>query len=136
MKMKKVFCLGVWDLFHMGHLNLLYSAYKGSGEGRLIVGVVKDAAVRRQKGQNRPIIPYNERLEIVRSLWFVKETVWLDGFFIPKAIIDQCDLIVVGADQSHIKNLPEIPKSKRLDLPRYVGTSTSDIIKRIKNEPS
>jgi len=134
--MKKVFCLGVWDLFHFGHLNLLYNAYQGSGEGWLIVGVVTDEAVKRQKGPSRPIVPFDERMAIISALGCVRETVGVDEFRIPKDILDTCDLIVVGEDQHHIANLYEIPESKRLNLSRYDGTSTSKIIERIKNEPT
>ena len=136
MSTKKVFCLGVWDLFHMGHLNLLLSAWKGADEGHLIVGVVSDEAVRAQKGNDRPIIPFDERSTIVGVLGFVRETVKLDGFYFPQEIIDSCDLIVIGEDQSHIKNVHQVPEAKRLNLPRYAGTSTSEIIRKIKNEPS
>jgi glycerol-3-phosphate cytidylyltransferase len=58
---------GVFDLFHIGHLNMLKNA-KGLCD-KLIVGVTTDELVS-YKGK-KPVIPFNERLEIVRSIKFV-----------------------------------------------------------------
>ena len=58
---------GVFDLFHIGHLNLLKNA-KGMCD-KLIVGVTVDDLVS-YKGKNA-MIPFNERIEIVRSCKYV-----------------------------------------------------------------
>ncbi len=58
---------GVFDLFHIGHLNLLKNA-KGLCD-HLIVGVTVDELVL-YKGKN-PVIPYDERMEIVRNISYV-----------------------------------------------------------------
>lgn len=58
---------GVFDLFHIGHLNLLKSA-KGMCD-RLIVGVtIDELAIYKMK---KPVIPFEERIEIVRSCRYV-----------------------------------------------------------------
>ena len=62
---------GVFDLFHIGHLNLLKNAK--SMCDRLIVGVTIDELVA-YKGK-APLIPYNDRLEIVRSIKYVDAVV-------------------------------------------------------------
>lgn len=62
---------GVFDLFHIGHLNLLKNA-KGMCD-RLIVGVTVDDLVT-YKGK-RAVIPFEERIEIVRSCRFVDAAV-------------------------------------------------------------
>ncbi|WP_024285412.1 adenylyltransferase/cytidyltransferase family protein [Cellulomonas sp. KRMCY2] len=61
---------GVYDLFHVGHLNILRHAR--SQCDFLIAGVVSDEMAERVKGR-RPVIPLSERLEIVRSISFVDE---------------------------------------------------------------
>ena len=58
---------GVYDLFHIGHLNLLKSA-KGMCD-KLIVGVTVDELVS-YKGKNA-LIPFEDRIEIVRSCRYV-----------------------------------------------------------------
>ena len=58
---------GVYDLFHIGHLNLLKNA-KGLVD-KLIVGVTVDELVS-YKGKNA-IIPYEDRAEIIRSCKYV-----------------------------------------------------------------
>ena len=58
---------GVYDLFHMGHLNLLRNA-KGMCD-KLIVGVTVDELVK-YKGKEA-FIPFTERAEIVRSCRYV-----------------------------------------------------------------
>ena len=55
---------GVYDLFHVGHLRILNNA--ASLCDRLIVGVSSDELVQ-YKGKS-PIIPFVERMEIVRSI--------------------------------------------------------------------
>lgn len=63
---------GVFDLFHMGHLNLLKRAKEQCNY--LIVGVVTDEGVIQKKHSN-PYIPFIERIEIVRSCKYVDEAV-------------------------------------------------------------
>jgi glycerol-3-phosphate cytidylyltransferase len=61
---------GAYDLFHIGHLNILKHAAEHCD--RLIAGVVSDEMLLRSKGR-MPVIPLAERLEIVRSLRFVDD---------------------------------------------------------------
>ncbi len=58
---------GTFDLFHIGHLNLLRNAKKMCD--KLIVGVSIDELVQ-YKGKNA-IIPFEQRIEIVRSIKYV-----------------------------------------------------------------
>lgn len=62
---------GVYDLFHIGHLNLLKNA-KGMCD-KLIVGVTTDDLVL-YKGK-RAIIPFEDRIEIIRSIKYVDAAV-------------------------------------------------------------
>ncbi len=63
---------GVFDVFHIGHLNVLRRAK--SQCDRLIVGVVSDERVQDVKGK-LPILPLAERLELVGALDIVDEAV-------------------------------------------------------------
>lgn len=63
---------GAYDVFHIGHLNILKRAREHCD--RLIVGVVTDEVLMHVKGQ-QPIVPFAERLEIVRSIRYVDEAV-------------------------------------------------------------
>ncbi|MCQ2069989.1 MAG: adenylyltransferase/cytidyltransferase family protein [archaeon] len=62
---------GVYDLFHIGHLNLLKNA-KGMCD-KLVVGVTVDDLVT-YKGK-RALIPFEDRIEIVRSIKYVDAAV-------------------------------------------------------------
>lgn len=86
---------GVFDLFHIGHINLLKNA-KGLCD-KLIVGVTVDDLV---KYKNKtPVIPFSERIEIVRSIKFVDAAIpqyELDKFEAWQKI--RFDILFVGDD--------------------------------------
>ena len=65
-----VFTNGCFDLLHIGHTRYLEEA-KGLGD-RLVVGLNSDDSVRQlAKGTNRPIIPADQRAEVLAALWCV-----------------------------------------------------------------
>lgn len=66
------YAAGAFDLFHVGHLNILRQAK--SRCDFLIAGVVSDELVEQTKGR-RPVIPTTERLEIVSNISFVDHAV-------------------------------------------------------------
>jgi glycerol-3-phosphate cytidylyltransferase len=63
---------GVFDLFHIGHLNILRTAKEMCDI--LIVGVTVDELVYERKKKN-PVIPFSERIEIVKSIRYVDKVV-------------------------------------------------------------
>jgi glycerol-3-phosphate cytidylyltransferase len=63
---------GAYDLFHIGHLNILTRAAEQCD--KLVAGVVTDDVVLRAKGK-APVIPLAERLAIVSSVRYVDEAV-------------------------------------------------------------
>ena len=63
---------GVFDMFHIGHLNILRRA-KAQCE-YLIVGVSTDELVLKEKNK-KPVIPFTERMEIVESIRYVDRVV-------------------------------------------------------------
>jgi glycerol-3-phosphate cytidylyltransferase len=63
---------GAWDMFHVGHLNILRRAREHCD--RLVVGVVTDDAVHSAKGK-RPVVPLAERMAVVAHLTIVDEVI-------------------------------------------------------------
>lgn len=70
--MRVGYAAGAFDLFHIGHLNILKHAK--SQCDYLIAGVVSDEMLRLTKGVD-PVIPLAERIEIVRHIAYVDEAV-------------------------------------------------------------
>ena len=63
---------GVFDMFHIGHLNILKQAKENCDY--LIVGVTIDSFVEKYKG-TRPIIPFEQRKQIVEAIKYVDRVV-------------------------------------------------------------
>lgn len=70
--MKVGYTTGVFDLFHIGHLNLLRRAKNQCD--KLIVGVTTDELCQDLKGK-LPVIPFEERIQIVEAIRYVDEVV-------------------------------------------------------------
>ncbi|WP_336645743.1 adenylyltransferase/cytidyltransferase family protein [Microbacterium sp. USHLN186] len=64
------YAAGAFDLFHVGHLNILRNARQHCDV--LIAGVVSDEMLRAVKGID-PVVPEDERAEIVRHISFVDD---------------------------------------------------------------
>ena len=90
-----VFTAGVWDILHVGHLNLLARA-RALGT-RLIVGVLTDEAAERYKP--RPVMCFADRLEIVRALRMIDDVVQVDDTNATSVIARlRPDILVHGSD--------------------------------------
>jgi len=73
-----VYMSGVWDLFHIGHLNAIRKASQlGS---KLIIGVVTDKFCEEKKEQ-QPIIPFRQRCAIVNALQYVDAVEPTESFY-------------------------------------------------------
>lgn len=95
--MKVVYTYVVGDLFHIGHLKCLQQA-KALGD-YLIVGVITDKAVESYK--RIPIIPFEERLEIIKNIKCVDEAIEqdaLDPTDTIKSLKTTPDVLVHGDD--------------------------------------
>lgn len=71
-KYKVGYTTGVFDMFHIGHLNILKRAKEQCEY--LVVGVSTDELVQNYKNKT-PVIPYDERKKIVESIKYVDKVV-------------------------------------------------------------
>ncbi len=71
-KFKVGYTAGVFDMFHIGHLNILKQAKEQCEH--LIVAVSTDELVKEYKNKS-PVIPFEERTEIVKAIKYVDEVV-------------------------------------------------------------
>src|SRR5438094_8658231 len=94
---KIVFTNGCFDLIHIGHVRYLQAA-RELGD-LLVVGINSDASVHTYKGPDRPVVPQDERAEIVAALRCVDYAVIFDE---PTAVALvqtlQPDIYVKGGD--------------------------------------
>ena len=87
---------GVFDMFHIGHLNILQRAKEQCDY--LIVGVTTDQLCYDRK-QKLPIINENDRLAIVKALRCVDEVIWQTTMDKVEVVKDKCiDVVFVGSD--------------------------------------
>ena len=96
---------GNFDLLHVGHVRYLEGA-KALG-GKLVVAINSDASVRALKGEGRPLMPQNERAEIVAALADVDAVVIFSELDV-RAIIRQIrpDVQAKGTDYT-VDSVPE-----------------------------
>jgi D-glycero-beta-D-manno-heptose 1-phosphate adenylyltransferase len=131
-----VFTNGCFDLLHPGHVRYLAAA-RQLGDA-LIVALNSDRTVRRLKGAGRPILSEAERAEVMAGLAAVD---WVTIFDeeTPRQLIAAVlpDVLVKGGDWAveEIVGREEVEAAggRVLSLPYLEGSSTSDIIERIRN---
>lgn len=122
---------GVFDLFHVGHLNIIKSA-KGMCD-KLIVGVSTDELVSQYKDK-KTVIPFEERSEIIRNIHGVNCVVPQDNMDKFEAWEKfQFDVLIVGDDwygSAKWKLIEEKLRSVNVRvfyLPYTKGTSSTKI---------
>lgn len=76
--MNIVYTSGTFDLFHIGHLNILRKS-KALGDF-LVVGVSTDELVASYK-KAKPVIKYEDRAEIIRHISFVNQVIKQEALF-------------------------------------------------------
>lgn len=95
-KYKIGYTTGVFDMFHIGHLNVLKHAKEQCEV--LIVGVSTDEVVQAYK-QKTPIIPFNERCAIVQAIKYVDKVVAQENMNKVAAVEKLgADAVFVGSD--------------------------------------
>lgn len=129
--MIRVITFGTFDLFHVGHLNLLKRA-KQLGD-HLIVGVSTDK-LNFSKKQHLPIFNESDRIRIVQSIKYVDETFFERSLELKSHYIKMfnADILVMGDDWAgkfdFCKSICRVVYLKRTD-----GISTTDLKSGIRD---
>ena len=133
-----VFTNGCFDLLHPGHVSYLTQA-RSLGDA-LVVALNSDRSVRALKGEGRPILNQSERAEVIAALEAVDYVTIFDEET-PRELIAAVlpDVLVKGGDWAvnEIVGREEVEAAGGdvMSLPYVEGSSTSDIIARIKGMP-
>lgn len=131
---KLVFTNGCFDILHVGHVRYLNQA-RALGDA-LVLGLNSDVSVRRNKGENRPIVPEAERAEVLSALACI-DYIFLFDDLTPQRVIDAIvpDILVKGADWgiNEIVGRETVEKAGGLvrNIPIVEGSSTTNIIQKI-----
>ncbi len=126
---------GCFDLLHPGHVALLEAA-RAEGD-LLVVALNSDASVSRLKGEERPLIPEQERAETLLALEAVDRVV-LYAEDTPAVVIEALlpDVLVKGADWAldHIvgRDVVEASGGRVVRVPLVADLSTSRLLARIR----
>jgi D-glycero-beta-D-manno-heptose 1-phosphate adenylyltransferase len=125
---------GSFDLIHLGHVKYLQKAKEFGGI--LVVGVDSDAKIRRRKGEDRPMVPQDERLELLAHQRPV-DMIYLKGDDEPrwgliKAV--EPDVLVLTEDHAY----SEAEQRELLEfvgrievVPRQASVTTSERIRQM-----
>ena len=135
-----VFTNGCFDILHAGHIRFLESCRQHGNV--LVIGLNSDSSVRAlNKGQDRPIIPQDQRAEVLAALQSVDYVVMYDEPT-PKEIVARLtpDVLIKGQDwadkgvvgREHV----EANGGRVVLLPLVEGISTTGILERIRSTAS
>ncbi|HIF9198419.1 TPA: adenylyltransferase/cytidyltransferase family protein [Photobacterium damselae] len=130
----KVITFGTFDVFHIGHVNILERA-KELGN-YLIVGVSTDA-LNFSKKQRYPIYNENSRAQIVNAIHCVDEVFFEESLELKREYIlkYKADILVMGDDwKGRFDEFSDI--CKVIYLPRTQDISTTEIIKIVQESQS
>ena len=130
---------GVFDLFHIGHLEAIKKAKEIAGNnGKVIIGIVSDEDVKSYKRE--PIINEKDRVEIISNLKLVDQVIFPCPMSTTKEFLEKynIDLVVHGfSDENdwnnqkiYFKNVIELGKFKKIEYSNKC--STTKIINKIK----
>jgi rfaE bifunctional protein nucleotidyltransferase chain/domain len=136
--LRVVWTNGCFDLLHLGHVRSLEAARRLGDV--LVVGVNGDASVRELKGDGRPLVPVEQRAEVVAALEAVDHVVVFDEPTPEDALAKlRPDVHAKGADYAD-RELPERAVVESYGgsvelLPLVPGVSTSELEERVRRAP-
>jgi rfaE bifunctional protein nucleotidyltransferase chain/domain len=130
---------GTFDLLHIGHVRYLQAA-RELGDV-LVVGINSDASVRGYKGPGRPVVPQDERAEIVAALRSVDYTTIFDE---PTAthLVEALQPEVYAKGGDYAPGSKPLPEAAAVELyggqvciiPFVEGRSASELIRRTMDD--
>jgi rfaE bifunctional protein nucleotidyltransferase chain/domain len=129
------FANGLFDILHVGHLHYLEAASLEADV--LIVGVNSDRSARELKGPSRPIIPQQERAELVAGLACVDHVTIFDGATVEPLLRElRPELHCKGTDYT-VETVPEAGVARELGIRVVIvgdtkSHSTREIIRRLR----
>ncbi|MDU4940934.1 MAG: adenylyltransferase/cytidyltransferase family protein [Mixta calida] len=129
--MKKVITFGTFDVFHVGHINILERAAKYGDY--LVVGVSSDQ-LNFNKKKRYPVYSQEDRVKIIQSLKFVDEVFLEESLELKLEYIQlhKANVLVMGDDWAGkfdwVKDACEV-----IYLPRTPSISTTEIIEVVRS---
>ncbi|GCE25783.1 ADP-heptose synthase [Dictyobacter alpinus] len=141
-----VFTNGCFDLIHLGHIRYLQEA-RELGDF-LVLALNSDESTRLLKGPNRPLVPEQERAEILAALTCIdyvtifpeRAASGLIDLLHPDIYVKGADYVLAEGNQPDLKRLPEAPHVQAYDgsiqfIHYLAGHSTTALIEKIKHLP-
>jgi D-glycero-beta-D-manno-heptose 1-phosphate adenylyltransferase len=130
-----VFTNGCFDLLHPGHVRCLADA-RALGD-LLVVAVNSDRSVRGNKGPERPLVPQNDRAEVIAALCSVDYVTIFDeptprdliARVLPSVLVKGADW---GLDQVAGREEVEAAGGRVVSIPLAQGYSTTSLLEKIR----
>ena len=132
---KNAFTNGCFDILHVGHVRYLREA-KNTADV-LVLALNSDSSVRSLKGKERPLVPEQERAEIIAALEFI-DFVIIFNELTPLELINYLkpDILIKGGDwaEEDVVGREEIKEwgGRVVIIPEVEGKSTTNIVEKIK----
>lgn len=130
-----VFTNGCFDILHVGHVRYLGEAKKLGDI--LVLALNSDASVRIIKGEKRPLVPEEERADIMAALESVDYVILFDEPT-PQLLIEylQPDILVKGGDWAKAAiagaDFVKAAGGRVITIPLTEGRSTTNIVEKIR----
>lgn len=135
--MRVVYSYYVLDIVHRGHLLMMRNAKVMAGEnGKLIVGILTDEAVREKKP--KPLFSFEHRIELASAIRYADVVVAQETYSpLPNIMQIQPDILMESSshDEKEIEELKRYMASiggRVIVLPYYPAESSTDIKQRIR----
>jgi rfaE bifunctional protein nucleotidyltransferase chain/domain len=132
---KIAFTNGCFDILHVGHVRYLREAKKTADV--LVLALNSDASVQSIKGEKRPLVPEEERAEILAAMEFI-DFVTIFPELTPLELINYLkpDILIKGGDwpEDKVVGRDDVKKwgGRVIIIPEVEGKSTTNIVEKIK----